>query len=295
MPTRRLPVLPVVCLALLPAASPAQTPRRPTPRNVVAGTLASVDPAAATIVLAPKTGAPQTFRLTERTHILVGKKSAALAALKTGEPMVARFRKAAVGPPTLYDLCDMPSWQWLDRVRRETTRVTIRAVDEENLRAEEGPDASEIVYRVTDKTRWSKTGKTAGPSDYKPGDTAFVTPRLLPGGAVMAVGVSDTAADAAKMKERARTVVTGVVRSFEAAQHRLVILSAAGDERRFALDPNVTIRMSSRPVSSASLRPGVPVTVHFRRELAGEEVAFQLTIQSRKAAAGANGPSRRTR
>jgi hypothetical protein len=173
--------------------------------------------------------------------------------------------------------------------------VTIRAVDEENLRAEEGPDASEIVYRVTDKTRWSKTGKTAGPSDYKPGDTAFVTPRLLPGGAVMAVGVSDTAADAAKMKERARTVVTGVVRSFEAAQHRLVILSAAGDERRFALDPNVTIRMSSRPVSSASLRPGVPVTVHFRRELAGEEVAFQLTIQSRKAAAGANGPSRRTR
>ena len=51
----------------------------------------------------------------------------------------------------------------------------------------EGADKAGIEYRVTDKTNWSKGGKPAAASDFKAGDRAFVVPRLLPSGGVMAL------------------------------------------------------------------------------------------------------------
>lgn len=284
MQTCMRPALSVVCFTLLPLAALPQTVRRSPPRNVVVGAISAVDPAAATITVAPRTGPPQTFRYTDHTRFLTARRLTQPSALKQGDVVVVRYRKTAVGPPTLYDVCDRPSWDWLDRIRHETTRVTILAVDSEALKVAGGADGSEIEYRITEKTLWARAGKDATPSSYKAGDVVFVTPRLLPGGAVMAIAVSDTAADAARLKERARSTVSGTVRSFDLATKTLAVLTAAGDDRRFSLDAGVVIRMASKPVPVSALRPGAPVTVHFRRTLEGDEAAFQITIQTKRPA-----------
>lgn len=276
----------VTAAVLLPLPGPplhAQGARRSAPKNVVAGTLSAVDAAAGTVTLTPRGGAPQSFRLTDATRILAVKRAVPVSALKVGESIVVRFRKSASGLPSLYDLCDKASWEWLDRIRHEPTRVTLRAIGEDELKATEGPDQAEVAYRVTEKTQWARGGKAAARSDFKAGETACVIPRMLPSGAIMAAAVSDSEADAAKLKERARTIVTGVVRSADAGQHALVILSAAGDERRFALDPSVVVRRSSKDVGAPALRAGLTVTVHFRRQLGGDDLVYRITIQTSKA------------
>src|SRR2546430_8029056 len=116
----------LVCLlALIPAlAAPAQT-KSSTSANVRTGTIVSLDQDAATLTLLPKSGPTLIYRLTEKTQILRGKKRAETSAFKAGDAVVVRFRKSSVGPPTLYDLADKESWEWLARIRKETTQVTV--------------------------------------------------------------------------------------------------------------------------------------------------------------------------
>lgn len=282
---KRFPLFFAVALLALPSPVHAQTKRKSSPRaaNVQTGTLVSIDEAGATLTLKPRSGPDIAYRLTEKTHLLRGKRPAEISAFKPGETVVARFRKSSVGPASLYDLCDKASWEWISRLRRETTLVTIKEITEEGIRAAEGAEGAELDYRVTEKTQLSLHGRPATVSDLKAGDRVYVVPRLLPGGNVMAIAISDAVDSAARLKERTRFTVTGTVKTMDAAKKTISLHSAAGDDRDIALASDCIARAASKDVPLTALRPGQTVTVHLTRNEEGEQVANRITIQTKRA------------
>src|SRR5436190_20280896 len=116
----------IVILILVVSAGNAQTTRKSSSKaaNVKSGTLAVIDTAAATVTL-KTAGKDIVYRYTEKTQILKNKRAVEIDAFKAGDSVTVRFRKSTLEPATLYDLCDKPSWDWLSRIRKETTRVKI--------------------------------------------------------------------------------------------------------------------------------------------------------------------------
>ncbi len=284
MCSRLLVVSSLLFILALPAT--AQTKKSSAkPANVQAGMLASVDTAAATVILKPKTGADVTYRLTEKTRILRAKKTVELGAFTAGDAIVVRFRKSSVGPASLYDLADKPSWEWLSKIRREKTLVTIKEITDDALHATEGADKAEIDYRVTDKTTWSKAGKPAEAKDFKADDKVYVQPRLLPNGAVMAIAVADTSDSADKLKERSKFTVTGLVKVINTEKRLINIHTVAGDDRELSIAPDCTVRQASKDVPLTAIKPSQTVTAHLTRNDEGEQVANKITIQSKKTTA----------
>jgi len=266
----------------IPGQPKKGTKPSPVPRqaNVSAGTLVLVDTEAATLTIKPGAGREAVYRYTEKTRMLREKKPVEIAAFKSGETVVVRFRKSSVGPPTLYDLTDNASWIWLSRVRRETTRVTIREITGDELRAVEGEDEAEIAYRITEKTLWGKGGEVVSADDFTSGERVYVVPRLLPGGGVMAIAVSDAPGFAARLKERTRPTITGTVQAFDLAKKTLFLRSAAGDDRELVVGPDCLVRWTTRDMPLSVVRPGQNVTVHLRRNEEGEQVVVRITIHS---------------
>jgi hypothetical protein len=269
-------------LCLLPACpipGDAQTTRAPArPANVQTGTLVSIDAATATLALKPRAGAQILYRLTEKTRFLREKRAVTAADFKPGEVVVVRFRKSSVGPASLYDVADKVSWDWLTRVRRETTRVTILEITDDSLRASEGSDNAPLDYRITDKTLWARGGQPASAADFKTGETVYIAPRLLPGGGLMATAVSDLAEMTARLKERTRSSVSGTVKACDPAKRTLSLRSVAGDERDFSMADDCLVRLASRDVPLTSLRAGQSVTLHLKRDEEGEQIITRITI-----------------
>src|SRR5437867_552581 len=118
----------IALLAIITQPAMSQTKKKSSfkPQNVQTGTLVSIDSDQATLVLKTKAGAEVSYRLTEKTKILRDKKPVEAQAFKAGDAIVVRFRKSSVGPATLYDLDDKPSWEWLTRIRKNRTLVTIK-------------------------------------------------------------------------------------------------------------------------------------------------------------------------
>lgn len=263
--------------ALIPGE--AQTTRAPArPANVQTGTLVAIDTGAATLALKPRAGAEILYRFTEKTHFLRAKRAATAADFQPGETVVVRFRKSSVGPASLYDVADRVSWDWLTRVRRETTRVTILEITDDSLRASEGADNTPLEYRITEKTLWARGGQPASAADFKTGESVHVAPRLLPGGGLMAAAVSDASDMTARLKERTRPTVSGTVKACDPAKRTLSLRSAAGDERDFSIAPDCVARLSSRDVPLASVRAGQSVTLHLKRDEEGEQIITRITI-----------------
>jgi len=278
MRARLLPAVLLLAAALLRA--PAQTPTASP--NVRTGTLAAIDKEAATLTVKTRTGAETPYRITEKTRILREKKTAALDAFKPGDAVVVRFRKSSVGPPTLYDLADKQSWEWLSRIRRETTQVAIREITEDYLQAAEGTDQAAIEYRITGKTAWSREGRPASPGDFKAGERVHVVPRLLPGGGLMAVAVSDTPDSAAKLKERSKAYVSGSVKAISVERRELSLHTLAGDSRDLPIASDCVVRRDSRDVPLSAVKPGQSVTVRLARNEEGEQSATRITIKTRR-------------
>jgi hypothetical protein len=274
----------LLALAVLPSGTSGQSSparARPRPANVVAGTLSSMDAEAATVGIKGKSGAETLYRVTDKTQLWLGRKLAELSAFQVGEGVVVRFRKSSVGPATLYDLADTASWAWVDRLRHDTTPVTVKEIDDESLLAEES--GGTFSYRVTEKSQWSKAGKPVPASDYKAGDKVYVVPRLLPGGGTMAIAISDGGSDAAKLKERSRFTVSGTIRTWNAEKRTISLATAAGDDRSLTLLPDCAIRNSGKDVPISYVRQGQAVTLHLTRDETGGQVVKQVTIK--KAAA----------
>ncbi len=284
MPSRLLVIWSLLCILALPTA--AQTKKSSSKAaNVQAGSLVSVDAAAATVTLKPKTGANIIYRITEKTKVLRGKKAVEIGEFKAGDEIVVRFRKSSVGPASLYDLADKPSWEWLAKLRREKTLVTVKEITDEALHATEGADKAEVDYRVTEKTAWSKAGKPAEAKDFKAGDKVYVEPRLLPNGGIMAIAVADSSESADKLKERSKFTVTGTVKVINIPKRLINIHTVAGDDRELSIAPDCTVRQASKDVPITAIKPSLTVTAHLTRNDEGEPVANKITIQSKKVTA----------
>jgi hypothetical protein len=285
-----------IALLLVNGASDSagQSSRKPASRsqNVQAGSIAAVDAGAGTLTLKPKSGADIVYHLTDKTRILKDKKPAEAAEFKPGDSAVVRYRKSTAGPASLYDLADKVSWEWLDRLRHETTSVSVIEFTEDTLKAAEGKDKAEVDYRITEKTTWRKRGAPAAPGDFKAGDVLLVVPRMLPGGGIMATAVSDGAEGAALLKERTKTSVPGTVRSLDAAKHILLLHTAAGEDREIALAPDVIVRQAAKDVPLTSVHAGQLVSVRLSRNSENELTGSRITIQSRKSAAKKPAPAK---
>jgi hypothetical protein len=262
----------------------AQTKSRSTSRaaNVQTGTVVAVDGTAGTLILKPRTGPDITYHLTDKTHVLKSKKTVDATEFKSGDAVVVRFRRSTAGPASLYDMADKASWEWLDRLRHETTPVTVVEATDESLKAAEGADRAEVDYRVTEKTAWQKSGKPAAATDFKAGDRVYVVPRLLPSGSIMASAVSDAQEGAAVLKERSRSTVSGVVKALDGPKRALRLHTVAGEEREIVLAPDVVVRQASKDVPLTILHPGLNVSVRLARTADNEVEASRITIQSRK-------------
>ncbi len=273
----------LACLiALIPAVSaPAQTSKT-TSQNVKFGTLVSLDSEAATLILKPKTGADITYRLTEKTKILRERKTVEASAFKAGDSIIVRFRKSSVGPASLYDLTDRPSWDWLSRIRRETTQVTIQEINEDALEAVDS--GAPIAYRVTEKTAWARAGKPGSAADFKAGEKVYVVPRLLPSGGIMALAVSDSTNSAAILKERSRIYVTGTVMVINPEKRLLNFHSVAGDDRELPIAESCVVRKESKDQPLTAVKPGQTVTVRLARDEENEQHITRITIKTTKPA-----------
>ena len=267
-------------VALIPAfVAAAQTSKSISP-NVKFGTLVSQDAEAATIVLKPKTGADITYRLTEKTVILQNRKAVESGAFKPGDSIVVRFRKSSVGPANLYDLTDKPSWEWLSRIRKETTQVILQEIAEDEIKTAES--GAEIAFRITEKTAWSKAGKPCSAEDYKAGEKVYIVPRLLPSGGIMALAVSDSTNSAAILKERSRIYVTGAVKVINSEKRILNLLSVAGDNRELPIADDCVVRKDSKDQPLTAVKPGQTVTLRLGRDEENEQQITRITIQTKK-------------
>src|SRR5262249_54423437 len=154
--------------------------------------------------------------LSDKLRCFKAKHPAQPTDFKAGDPAVAHLRRSrADGSLTVIELTDPPSWDWLTALRRETTSAVITAMDEETLTATVRGDALPVTYTRSEKTRWSKAGKAAGPGDFKAGETIVIVPRSLPSGAIMARIVADNPTAAAIEKERSARSVHGTIRALD--------------------------------------------------------------------------------
>ena len=273
-----------LALLLIPRIPAGAQSSKSTPANVKFGTLVSLDSDAATLILKPRSGADITYRITEKTNILKAKKKVEALAFKPNDSIVVRFRKSSVGPASLYDLADKPSWDWLQKVRKETTQVTLKEISDEALNATEGADSAEVAYRISEKTTWSRSGKPATHEDFKTGDKVYVVPRLLPSGGIFAVAVSDSTDSAAKLKERSKYSLKGTVKVINHEKRNLNLQTEAGDLRDLPIAEACTVRMNSRDVPLTSVKPGQQVSVRLKKNDEGEQEASRITIYTRKTA-----------
>ncbi|MGC8667437.1 MAG: DUF5666 domain-containing protein [Chthonomonadales bacterium] len=269
------------------AQAPAQ--HASTPANVQSGTIAALDPAQEALSLRTHDGRAVEYRITPKTHVFRNKKPITVQDLKPGDEVVVRFRRSRTGAPSLYDVADRVSWEWILRLRSQITAITLTAVTDDHIAGTDSSGAGPIEYRVTSKTLWGKENKPAQPNEYTVGDRVYVAPRPLPSGGLMAAAVADTPAFAARLKERTRSTVTGTIAAVDPTKRELTLHTLAGDERQVKLAADCVVREAARDVKTTFLRPGLRVTVHLRRDAEGEQTATRITIQKRKTGAAASG------
>lgn len=274
----------LLTLAALPALAQATQAVASSPKsgNVRTGSITLLDSVSGQLSLRGPTGTETAFRLTEHTLILKARKTVERSAFAVGESVVVRFRRASNGVATLYDLVDKPSWDWLARVRRTVTEVSLRSVSEDRLACSEGSEAVPIEYRVTPKTLWGAGGKAVGAPVGKAGDRVFVAPRLLPSGGIMAVAVADTKSLCQMLLERSRPTCKGVVAAVNAAERRLTVKSGLGDIRELRWSEKVVVRRGGHDVTTQSLHTGAHVVVHLKSGTSGEREVSRITIDPGK-------------
>lgn len=275
-----------ICIALFPAsyAYPQAPPAHlPTLSNVQTGSIAAVDAAQETLSLHTRDGRTVEYRFTAKTRVFRNKQPAATQDLKPGDEVVVHFRRSRSGLPSLYEVTDRSSWEWFLRLRSQITAITLTDVSEDHIAGKDSSGAGPIEYRVSPKTLWGKENKPAGPAEFKVGDLAFVAPRPLPSGGIMAAVVADTQPLAARLKEHTRRTVTAVIAAVDLPARQLTLHTAAGDQRILKLAADCVIREASRDVKPSFLRPGLRVTAHISKDIQGEEVITRITIQKPKA------------
>jgi hypothetical protein len=266
----------------MPTITLVQTKSAPLPENGRIGVLQEIDTANSSLTLKPKAGPAATYRVIDSTQVYREKRPAKLEDFKLGDEAVIRMRKAKTAPVPLMDLCDRVSWDWLVHLRKDTVKVTILELTEDDLKAKIEADGSEMTYRITDKTVWQKAGQPVTREAFKAGASAFIAPILLSNGRIKAVAVTDAGGETVKLKERLKPTVSGKVISYDGTTRHLKLHTTAGDERELTLAVSCEVRKTGKPVTTAALVPGVDFTAHLRKGEDGERVVVKITVKDAK-------------
>src|SRR5207249_862075 len=149
---------------------------------------------------------------------------------------------------------------------------------------EEGTDSTPIAYRVTEKTAWSKGGQPVTEEDFKAGEVVYVVPRLLPGGNVMAVAVSDSSQSATHLKERAKYTASGTLSAVDLPNRKIALKTISSDLRELKLAEDCEARVAGRAVPLTYLKAGQQVTAHLRKNEEDEREVKLITIVSKRLA-----------
>ncbi|MCL5283898.1 MAG: DUF5666 domain-containing protein [Armatimonadetes bacterium] len=268
-----------VAISVAPAASPSNNPSRTRIQNPISGVITQLDPAKGLLVL--KTAAGDfTARIGAHSHFYRQKSSSDPTQFRIGDSVKLRVRRSPSAEPLVLECINSQSWGWLERIRRQPMHGVVKELTDDFLTVINSEDMKPFEYRITPRTQWNRKGAAVRDSAYKPGDSVVVVPRPLPGGGVMALAVTDNAADIALLKERSRTIVTGNVTAWDAANSFLTLKTIAGAVRRFKLNQSTSITDSSKQAAASALGVGTRVTVHFHRTGALVEQATRITIKT---------------
>jgi hypothetical protein len=252
--------------------------------NVKRGAIASIDATVGKLMLISAAGKTDEYELTEKTHYWKERRGVEASAFHVGDAVAVHLRHSRkTGLMQVTELDDPASWAWLDAMRHRITPVNVVSVDDDTLTVTVGLEKLPFTYVLNANTLWSRGGKSAQPAEFRPGETAYVVPRALPGGDVQARAVADNANGAVQLKERASVSVHGAIEALDAAAHTLTLTTATHDRRVLVCEADAEVLRGGKPLTWADLKTGQNVTARLRRREGEEPQVWRITIQSVRA------------
>jgi hypothetical protein len=264
------------------AQKPPQNTKTPKPSttknaNIKPGTLTALDDESVTIQ--NRAGEKTPYTLTDKTRFLKNYAEAQASDFQTGDTVVARLRKVRNKEEYfVFELMDVPTYEWLEGLKRNPTTGTIKEKTEDRLALTLG--AQEFTYTISEKTYWSKNGKTASADEFKEGDKVTLIPRSLPGGGIWARIVSDSPQGAAQSKEQTASVLRGTLQTLDTGKRTFTFLMTGNISRTLLYNEATEVRRKSKPVTLATLRPGMKISVRWKRDTLEQELATRITIET---------------
>lgn len=248
--------------------------------NVRAGVLVDITLPVGQVVIKPRVGEQLTYLLGPNTQILKSKRKTEPRNFHPGDEVVVRFRKSKTEFPLLYEITDKISADWLNTVRKQTMSVTLVQVGEGELTAEEGAERNPVTYRFTDKTLWGKSGKDASEKEFKPSETVYIVPRLLPSGGLMATAIADTPELAARLRERNMRTLTGTIKTVDIPRKIIKVETVSGDQRELALSADCMISTGKNFLPVTALKAGDQVSITLKRSTDGDRIVTRITLRT---------------
>lgn len=114
---------------------------------------------------------------TPKAHFWLKKVASKRTAFVAGADVYVRIKTDST-PVILREMADPESSQWLDDLRSKPHKGTVKNLDAKTITFGFA-DGSEMIYRVTAKTKVTMKGADVSPADLKPGDVLYIKCRAL--------------------------------------------------------------------------------------------------------------------
>jgi hypothetical protein len=111
------------------------------------------------------------------TRFWLGKAAGKRDSFKADQSVMVRLKSDST-PPVVREMADLPSWTWLERIRKEFLGALVTTHDGKTLTVK-FDDGSSFSYRSTEKTKVRFTDGESKLSSMKEGMRVYVKGRLL--------------------------------------------------------------------------------------------------------------------
>ena len=254
--------------------------------NVKTGTIVGIDPNALTISIKTATGETLAYHLGENTRYIKAKKESDADSFKSGDGVTLKLRKVRNQADFyVFELADSESYDWLTDLRKTVKLATIKEIGDDTLTVT--IDGSEVVYTISDKTRWNRDGKEVTETAFKAGEQVAIIPRSLPSGNIMARVVADNQKNAELSKAEGAGILSGVFKSVD-TQAKTITFVMDGDVTHAVLyGAETEIRLRTKQAKLSALKPGQRIAVHILHQDDGKDLATRITIEQTRRKPGA--------
>jgi hypothetical protein len=270
------PLLAALALLVLPPAAAAQSPVQARLEGVIGSRFLL---AIGTETLEVETGFT--------TRYWRNRRQAQREQFRLGDRVFVRV-KADTTPAQLREIACEASWQWLERIRRETLPATLLKADGKALEVR-FDDGSEFAYRTTASTEFRLRGAKAGLTDLKQGDRIYVKGRGLASLDILAATVSDQPPPPPAVRSGAKApapkpvklapagklkgIVVSHVREF-----RMVDLRVEGQTLHITYDGQTKWTLNGFASRPEEVRPDMKATVTYKRDAFGRIIAQKVEL-----------------